>query len=250
MIEAGDSCDPRSMMTWSKSILGGLVGATAVVALIWLMSLPQVLGWIKANDGVAAWAAIVLNGVGLWFIFRQLGLTQKAAESAQAGAIAARAATEIALAETRPWLKVELQDGATAKIGRNRDWLGANIRVFVENIGRTPATHVRFHWVLLTDTDDEILARLISDLPSNALQGSVIFPGETTGFGGTQRIALPIDAPANVQAFIMVAYSSPGGGQHVTPVLAVEIPWTLEEFNEGERPVELCVEVRSCLQPT
>lgn len=238
------------MKAWQNSIIGGAVGAAAVVALLWLTSLPQVLGWIKANDGVAAWAAIILNGVGLWFIFRQLGLTQIAAESAQAGARAAKAATEIALAETRPWLKVELEENASAKLGPNREWLAAHLRVVVKNIGRTPATHVRFHFKLLTKTDDANLLQLLGNLPSNALQGSVIFPNDIKRFGGQDRMMLPEGTPTNVQALIVVTYRSPGGGQHISPLLAVEVPWSGEDKEEGERVFEPSIDVRDILQPT
>lgn len=61
MRHAADSCDPSPMKTWQNGILGGVVGAAAVVALIWLASLPQTLVWIEAHDGLAAWLQAIFS---------------------------------------------------------------------------------------------------------------------------------------------------------------------------------------------
>jgi hypothetical protein len=63
------------MKAWQNSILGGAVGATAVVSLIWLVALPQTLKWIESHDGLAGWLQAIFSvaaiGVTGWALIRQ-----------------------------------------------------------------------------------------------------------------------------------------------------------------------------------
>lgn len=213
-----------------------------------LMQFPE--GYWTGWANYAAWTAIVVNAAGLLILFFQMRLTADAAKAAEEGATAARMATEIALADSRPWLKVEISDGSSAKLGEAYPrWLGASVNVQVENVGRTPALNVRFHWHLLTDSSDRNVLEIINDPAKHGLQGSVIFPGEVRGFCGSRRIVLDQDAPDHVQALIVIEYRSPGGHRHITPVLAIEVP-SADPRGSGERSIELYAEVRDILQPT
>lgn len=239
------------MKTWLKSILGGAVGATAIVALAWSPGLPILFRWVAANGHGATWAGIIVSAVGLVLVYRQLRLTARAAQSAEAGAAAAKVATDIALADTRPWLQVDIEEGsATANLrkGPPRN-LQCYLRVVVTNIGRTPARDVTFHFVPLADSSDENLLKAINNLPKGGLQKTVIFPDEVRYFGSGKSIEVEESLFPPFKALIVLEYTS-AVGRHVTPLLATELSWDEGVQHLGERVAEVVEEVRTVLQPT
>lgn len=63
------------MKAWQNSIIGGAIGAASLLALIWLVSLPQTLKWIECHAGLAGWLQAIFSvaaiGVTGWALLRQ-----------------------------------------------------------------------------------------------------------------------------------------------------------------------------------
>lgn len=231
---------------WRKyfpSFIGGCVGTAVALLAASLLSLSAATQWAQNSEGLAAWIAIIVSSVGLAFLYIQLKATRNAAD-------AARKAAEIALAETRPWLEVIVQENAEGFFNPTANMMAAHICLEVTNVGKTPATHVEFHWRLLTTIDDEDLLAVINGIPQNPLLGRVLFPGAKTGFGGQGKCQIPVGDPGNIRGVCVVTYQSPGGMRHMTPLLIEEF-WTPEVvLPVGERKTSVVMRPRKVLQPT
>jgi len=206
-----------------------------------------------ASTAYAAWCALALNTFGLIVLVRQLRLTEIAADAARLSADAASAGTKIALAQSRPWITVDVADQAVVVIGKDRDRLMMSIKATIRNVGKTPALLVIWHMIPVLKTDDESLARALAEFGArDEGTATTLFPEEERAFTGGRWIAVgPKDHIGMPHALCAVEYrSTVGGERHWTQVLVAEFPFSLEPPEAGRRDIGVVTMVQSCLQPT
>lgn len=183
----------------------------------------------QISIGVAV-AGFALNALGLWLIFRQLKVSEAAAN-------AASEATRIASSDMRPWLTLEADHSEQAFI-RTHDgqppFISVGITLKVENVGRSPA--------LAVDIESTALIAAGSDDISNALKAlrerpqvafATKFPGNTTTkFSVVSRSidSEMVNSRFPVSVVSLVRYRSFGGAIHETPAVLI-----LREDSEAGR---------------
>ena len=161
----------------------------------------------------SAWAAwclgvfgLLANGVGLFFIFRQLKATD---DNAKAALLAAQAA----VMETRPWIRVKFVHGARLKDNV------LTLRVDWENTGATPAVGLQVHTVRVHQGEawDAAFERAMG-YQTDA--GVVLFQGEADFMWHDEKISLPQEADQRILA--VVTYRMSGSPQmFVSPETAI-----------------------------
>ncbi|WP_288759438.1 hypothetical protein [uncultured Brevundimonas sp.] len=129
-----------------------------------------------AGSTIAAWCfgflTLVLNGVGLWFIWKQLKANQVALGAAVESADAAKAATAAAVSTSRPWLTFEVSRAHIYVAPDQPGTVGCQIDYEIKNIGQTPALQVRIAF-------QPIGAQRVRDMPEYAEEILAAIPEET-----------------------------------------------------------------------
>lgn len=161
----------------------------------------------------SAWAAwclgvfgLLANGVGLFFIFRQLKATD---DNAKAALLAARAA----VMETRPWIRVKFMSRATLK----NDVF--SLRVDWQNTGATPAVGLQVHTIRLHHGEPwEAAFERAMRYQTDA--GVVLFQGDEDSLWHEESVPLPQEAEHRVLA--VITYRMSGSPQmFVSPETAI-----------------------------
>ncbi len=160
------------------------------------------------------WVAIVVNVVGLFFIWAQLRSNQKSVRAAAKGADAAAVAARTALMSERPWIRHWFADDLTI------DLTDGALEIFLkwkwENVGKTPAMGVLATLRLVPEDADlqseiETAARLRS-------QADTIFPKQIVEV--TEPLLLGphnADADGGWRFHVVIVYAIPGeAGRRVT----------------------------------
>lgn len=168
--------------------------------------------WAAAS-AQAAWMlgliTILGNGIGLFLVWRQLRANGIAighsAQSAQAAADAAMTAAR----DVRPWLR--LDSPAPVEMHKiNADQFQAMVSVRWKNVGRTPASRVAGHAVLLPDESAEAARDALDQFLRTDLSSRTIFPEEEDGIGFGVQLLADGDERSGWPILVAVRYWLPG----------------------------------------
>jgi len=183
---------------------------------------------------VATFLTVLVGGVGLFFVWRQLRASKTALIDSTKSAQAAADAAKSTFATTRPWLKLEVTKAYIYLNEANSEDVGCQINYRIENIGRTPALRagivfkpIPMGYGIATDMDSE-LEELRQTKPRTP---RVLFPNDVVEEGLSLRFAYPPQVNESMVGFkVIVAavynaapegetYWTPGvfGLQHETP---------------------------------
>lgn len=158
--------------------------------------------WLSA---IAACVAIIVNIIGLAFIWLQLRSNQKAVKASTDGANAAIIAARTALMSERPWIRHTFEEGLTIDLKDGA--LELNIKWHWKNVGKTPAIRVIRVLHLIDKNDDfqhEIYLTRMLRSPA-----PIMFPNQSEF--ATHHLALgPNDGCAEWRFVAIVAYDIPG----------------------------------------
>lgn len=192
-----------------------------------------------AAAAMAAWLigliTLLVNGGGILLLWRQLKISEAAVK-------AATTATEIAILEQRPWLKVEPMEGGHIyfRLGDNSSVM-VHIRVEIENVGRTPAVMVDYRFRAVVAGDDP--SEALNDLKAKpAVAETTIFPDDTLVIPMTSGALTNLREGDFVAVDVVClvryrSYASPDW--HMTPLLLAIEPAPEPGVDEAAAPLEV-----------
>lgn len=164
-----------------------------------------------ASSALAAWLfgalAIIVNAVGLYFVWRQLKGNREALSAASVSATAAADAAKVAFMASRPWIKFQVHRAYLYLDADRPDQVGCQIDYQYENIGQTPAVQVGVVYkpVPQSRTTDyrKEFAELLVQEPQDM---QAVFPGEVVQLGPSRRFPFaPVDEERWGISFAVVA---------------------------------------------
>lgn len=183
--------------------------------------------WASAH---AAWwigsAALILNGVGIYFLRKQIIENTAAINASARSAEAATEAVRLARLETRPWLKASVPQFVGAQLTPSGDGLSLafDFTITVENIGRTPALMVGATARVFEGHPVEDVDQFLKSFANGGIRtNQAIFPGEQKPMQFKMKAAISAVEFANavrVICAVMVTYKDrPDGEVFTTPVV-------------------------------
>lgn len=144
--------------------------------------------FFKAEDTVAQWFMAIFTVVATVILLFTLNAANQTNRAAIGAAQAAQDANELIRNEQRPWLKVSLAPMSGFKIIEGD--LRAIVDLKAENIGKSPAVDVQFHWQAYRSNGfapRQVVHNFLigwARSPAFNIGTRVIFPGESDGLGG------------------------------------------------------------------
>lgn len=208
--------------------------------------------WAGAS-AIAAYIGLFLTGSGMVFLWFQLKLNREAVELARRSATSAEAAVRASLADSRPWIMLGVEEGASAHFRlRPTPAVSVMLTATAKNVGKSPALAMRTHVMpLYTGSDGEIRAALEGFASATMRATSTLFPDEERRFTTGRWVEIdevPARAPI-AQAILAVEYRSAASNEvHWTTAYVCEFPGA--DVLPGPREVKIYQVFNAALQPS
>jgi len=209
---------------------------------------------LRAQQDMALWsfwmmlatsAAVIVTGVGIYFVRETLAANTAAVEQARE---ANRITRESAIADKRAWIRAHVTTSARVI----DDVLLIDFFAHGENIGASPAKTVRVAFDQFNNLSNRVhaegtLHRLASQLAHTGIETGVLFPAQiTAGIGDTIRI--PVSEANSYYPFVGVgiSYLINGAPERVYTFEGFEI-WAKPDGQKwkrlGDMPIETGMEL-------
>lgn len=187
----------------------------------------QVAAWWSRAGVVVSILGLVVSGVGLFFIWKQLRHGEEAVREAARSSQAAADAANAAILSSRPWLNVV---DVKAQFHESEEPPQLVLTFDIHNIGATPALMATTHALLIQPQNQRDLDEAVRNFGSSAPEsgGATIFPGEA--FRTIETIDLRSAVQQTWTAALLVRYRMSGGQTNHTSGTAVAVRVRHDEF--------------------
>ena len=178
------------------------------------------------GSAIASIASLLVTGIGIYFVWRQLVASREALTNSTISAKAAADAAKTAYDSIRPWLKFEVRRAFIYLNPNQLDLVGCQIDYRLENIGKIPAIQVEVLYkpVASAGIHRPVLADELASLePIDPRMPTVLFPGDTREIGPSRNFPFPPLPDESMMGFHVVAMAryraSPDGPYYNTPLV-------------------------------
>gem|GEM_PF-6083076 len=163
--------------------------------------------WTRAGVGVSL-VGLLVSGIGLFLIWKQLRHGEAAVRESARSSQAATDAASAALLSSRPWLKIS---DMSAQFHQDEQPPVLSLWFFIENVGQTPAVMATTSAHLLATGKQDELDEAVKTSPDKhrTLRGATVFPGDRVR--GALELQVEATEPWDWSVAVIANYRITGG---------------------------------------